>query len=297
MSLSLTSRYPFREKSRTAAGLALAQSFWALTERAMPMMASLELAVQEGVTFFEAGLREDRMPVIQEVLQRFPLRLIAQGWALNAAEAEPFFQRAARLGAEALNLHLGHAYLSNDEAAALIETVLQRADVYGIPLLLETHRGRLTQDLYRTAAVAVESTCAIALDVSHYIVAGETLGGDAEGFHRHLEPLLQRTALIHGRVSNGAAIQVHPADPLACVTVTQAVWQRAMELWLADAPADAVLVFEPELGPPPYAYQDGQQKETFSRTVATPLLVDMAQHAWSNAVAAHQMRMAMGVDA
>ncbi len=240
------------------------------------MEASLEQACRDGFEYFEAGLSEDRISETRALLRRFPLKLIAQGWAPSAGEAAAFFQRAAELGAIALNLHLGHAYLTTSEAVDMTGEVQRQAEAFGIPLLLETHRGRLTQDLFRTAELLAQlPEIAITLDVSHYIVASENLGGAEELFRACMAPLLARTALIHGRISNGQSSQVRVDDGFAFTTVTQSLWRQAMQLWLADAPADAVLIFEPELGPPPYAFLDPSGAETFSRTAETRRLTEL----------------------
>jgi hypothetical protein len=250
------------------------------------MARSLQAACKEGVEYFEVGLRDERLDQTRDLLDTFPLKLIAQGFATSAGEADCFFQRALEFRAVALNLHLGHAYLSTTEAVDLAGEVQTRARSYGVPLLLETHRGRLTQDLFRTTELLRQlPEIVIALDLSHYLVAGETLGGSKSLFLEHVEPLLARTALIHGRISNGQSIQVALEDRFAYTSITQSLWQRAMQLWLADAPSNAVFIFEPELGPPPYAYLREDGSETFDRTVETRAIADLGRRAWAAASA------------
>jgi hypothetical protein len=278
------SKYCFRSPGATAPALAFSQSLWALMGREDPIELSLEQACTEEFTYLEVGLREDQLAIAEGPLKRFPLKLIAQGWATTLSDAVRFLDRAAQLGAVALNLHLGHAYMPVDEAACLIGEVQCQAESFNLPLLLETHRGRLTQDLFRTAAVLEQLPEAlITLDVSHYIVAGEGLGGSAELFQKHMFPLLTRTALIHGRISNGQSVQVSIHNPFASTSTIESLWRRAMRIWLADAPADAVFVFEPELGPPPYAYLDMNEAETFSRSTETMKLIGLARAAWNAA--------------
>jgi hypothetical protein len=281
-----SSKYCFRQPGGIVPALGMAQSFWALSQREIPMAQALENACSEGFEFFEVGLREDRLTETKVLLNQFPLKLIAQGWATSAKDATVFLERAVEFKAIALNMHIGHAYLTTDEAADLVGDIQSRADVYGIPLLLETHRGRLTQDLFRTAELLARvPEIAITLDVSHYIVAGETLGGSEALFRAHMAPLLARTALIHGRISNGQSIQVPAEDGFAFTSVIQSLWQQAMASWLADAPHDAIFLFEPELGPPPYAYLNGNGAETFSRTAETRTLTHLARQAWAGAQA------------
>ncbi len=287
---SLRSRFPFRKTDAAAPSLGLAQSFWALGQREISLAQSLEEACADGFEYLEVGLREDRLAETSSLLKAFPLKLIAQGWAATAEEARVFLERAAELGAVAINIHLGHAYLTADEAALMVDEVYRMADVYGLPLLLETHRGRMTQDLFRTTELLkLRPGTVVTLDLAHYLVAGETLGGSEDLFRASLSPLLSRTGLIHGRISNGQTIQVAASDAFAFTGLLESLWQEAMELWLYDAPADAVFVFEPEVGPPPYACTDRTGAEIFSRTEETLILTDLARRAWSEARAKHQL--------
>jgi hypothetical protein len=174
---SLRSRYLFRRTDATAPSLGLAQSFWALGQREISLAQSLESACADGFEYFEVGLREDRLAETASLLKAFPLKLIAQGWATAVGEARVFLERAVELGAVAINVHLGHAYLTADEAALMVDDVYRMADSYQLPLLLETHRGRVTQDLCRTAELLrLRPDTVVTLDLSHYLVAGENRG-------------------------------------------------------------------------------------------------------------------------
>ena len=281
------SRYFLRSSGQSAPTLGLAESFWALQNRDLSLFDSIEQAVEDGFGYFEVGLRPERVQEARRLVSQFDLLLIAQGWATTASEAIFYFQQAADLKAVALNLQLGHAYMSSSEAIDLFGQVQHHSEIFGIPLLIETHRGGVTQDLYRTAQWVRQCPgLAIALDLSHYIVAGENRGGDEQLFNQHLIPLLERTALIHGRISNGQSIQVSvDASPGTSAPLFQAFWQQAMQCWLADAPADAVFIFEPELGSPPYAFTTPTGDETFSRTEQSRVLANMARNTWTSALA------------
>ena len=180
----------------------------------------------------------------------------------------------------------GLQVLSDAKLVAVGSRSQEKADAFGIPLLVETHRGRFTQDLLRTHELLKRlPATAVTLDVSHYIVAGEGFGGSEKEFDRLIEPLLARTALIHGRVSNGESVQVRVDDKFSFASAIQSLWMRAMTHWLRDAPDGAVFLFEPELGPPPYAYLGSGGVETFSRTEDSRVLTTLAKAAWAAAVA------------
>ncbi len=278
------SRYFLMDPTGGPPRMALAHSFWALQEREQLLLASLEQGIAAGFEFFEAGLREDRMTELRSLLERLPLKLIAQGWATTIGELEPFLQRAMCLKAVAFNLHLGHAFHTVDEAVALMEEAEAMTKRYGLPLLLETHRGRITQDLFRTYELSRRlPDVMFTLDASHYLVGGEIWGGSEKMFRKHLAPVLSHTGMIHGRISDGQSVQVPAGARMAATELLLELWTEAMRLWLAEAPAGAVLVFEPELGPPPYAFLTADGRETFSRHEETQVLVALAREAWQAA--------------
>ena len=87
------SKYCFRSAKQAAPALGLVQSLWALDERELPIDRSLEIACSEGSEYLEIGLREERLAESKALLNRFPLKLIAQGWATSADDSIVFFQR------------------------------------------------------------------------------------------------------------------------------------------------------------------------------------------------------------
>jgi hypothetical protein len=281
LSLVQGSKYCFRRSGSKAPSLSMAHSFWALKQRERTIDQLLDEASSDGFEYCEVGLRDEYVTEMRGLMNKHPLKLIAQGWAASVDEAVIYLQRAVEIQAIALNLHLGHAYFTANEAVDFVEGVQHHAKTYGIPLLLETHRGRLTQDLLRTGELLARlPETVITLDVSHYMVAGEVVGRSDDLFRGKIAPLLARTALVHGRISNGQAIQVSAGDRFARTSLIQSLWQQAMELWLRNAPVDAVFIFEPELGPPPYAYLDSSGGETFNRTVESGMLAQLAREAW-----------------
>jgi hypothetical protein len=277
-------RYCFRRDGSIHPSFGLVQSLWACNRDGASIERSLSERCSEGFEYLEVSVRTNRDKDTDTLLRRFPLRLIAQASATSRKQIPYCFTRARDLGAVALNLHLGHAYMSGQDAAELIEEAGRQSKKCEVPFLIETHRGTLTQDLFRTAQIVTSvPDIAITLDISHFIVAGEILGGSKDLFLTHIEPLLGCTALIHGRISNGQCIQVSTREGSAYLDVLQILWQQAMTHWLRQAPANGQFLFEPELGPPPYAHIDTQGREYFDRETESRALVTLARNAWDSA--------------
>ena len=130
------------------------------------------------------------------------------------------------------------------------------ADSAGLPLLFETHRHGLLNDLYPTLsmleAVPELTLCA---DLSHFVVDREfpvDLDADSQ---RMIAEVLERSAAFQGRISSHEQIQVQIDFPQHQAWVERYFgwWDQGLRAWRARAPADAVVTFLCELGPPPYA--------------------------------------------
>ena len=130
------------------------------------------------------------------------------------------------------------------------------ADSAGLPLLFETHRHGLLNDLYPTLSMlAAVPGLALCADLSHFVVDREfpvDLDADSQ---RMIAEVLERSAAFQGRISSHEQIQVQIDFPQHQAWVERYFgwWDQGLRAWRARAPADAVVTFLCELGPPPYA--------------------------------------------
>jgi len=130
------------------------------------------------------------------------------------------------------------------------------ADSAGLPLLFETHRHGLLNDLYPTLSM-LEAIPDLALcaDLSHFIVDREfpvDLDADSQGM---ITQVLKRSVAFQGRISSNEQVQVQIDFPQHQPWVERYFgwWNQGLRAWRARAGADAVATFLCELGPPPYA--------------------------------------------
>jgi hypothetical protein len=167
-----------------------------------------------------------------------------------------YLEEAKALGALYANIQAGDAFMVGDEAIHYLTEMLSLSKRIGIPCFIETHRGRITQDLLRTSEyVHLLPDMRLTIDLSHYVLAGEMqmISSKAETC---FDLLLQRCSSIHLRISNGQQIQVNLDEDLdhdSWAARYADWWCKGIANWRKDAVPGDILPLVCELGPPDYA--------------------------------------------
>ena len=266
-------------------------TLWVLNGHYDPPEDGLSRLTGDGAATIEVSDFALTPPILEKIAQQ-RLGLIVQAYPMAADDIDATLEFAKKNRAVAINCHVRHPHLDHAAAATLVQNLIDRAKSATIPLYFETHRGCLTQDLYRTAKL-VEAVPDIrfTLDVSHYVVAGEQIG-PTKTFATLLDPILDRTEMIHGRISNGQQVQQHTTDPDSDLAkLYQSFWAEAMRRWRLRKPAGSSLIFTPELGPPPYAVTDTTGKELSNRLDQSEIIWQLAQTAWKQSATAGKQNL------
>src|SRR6266540_1807735 len=174
-------------------------------------------------------------------------------------QLDPAIALARKVGTPYVDVMTGPYYVGEEETVRLLRALTQRFKAEKIAMMLQTHRGLVTQDVLRTVSYTRQiPDLRFDLDLSHYVAAGE-LGDDfppaaTEAF----DAIMARAGMLDGRVSNGEQVQIDigPAGDTPHARRFAAVWKKAMAGWLKRAGKGDVLPFRIELGPPDYAIRD-----------------------------------------
>ncbi|MFP6641022.1 MAG: sugar phosphate isomerase/epimerase, partial [Myxococcota bacterium] len=125
----------------------------------------------------------------------------------------------------------------------------------GVPILFETHRDCITNDMFFTLqlidAIPEMRLCA---DLSHYVVNREMRLPISEADQAMIGRLLARSDCLQGRVANREQVQVPVTfdQHAEWVELFKGWWEANMRGWRSRARRDDRLIFLCELGPPPY---------------------------------------------
>lgn len=243
-------------------------------------MAGIQAASKAGFSVIEADYTI-LTPETAEAVQAHGMLLVIQCYPQTVSDLQEPLYLAKQYKALQINAHAGTPFMSDAEAAELVNALIDRASGEKVPILFETHRGRLTQDLFRTCQVVKAAPrMRFTLDASHYIVCHESFGPSME-LVAQLDPLLDRIGMMHGRISNGQQIQVDPGDGTGDLEqVHVKFWAYAMRRWRQHNSAGSSLVFTPEPGPPNYAILDTAGNEVSDRWQQALVIKQMAAAAW-----------------
>lgn len=190
-------------------------------------------------------------------------------------------RRWADLGFACCTVLLGTGLDDDDQAARLVDEVLQASATASIPLYVETHRATVTQDIWRTLQL-VERFPDLRFngDLSHWYTGHELAHGDFDATVELLAPVLRRVRYLHGRIGTSGCMQVDVGDGTGHqphLAHFRTLWGAAMAGFIATAADDQVpppgleLGFAPELLPPELGYArlvpgpDGELQEEGDR--------------------------------
>jgi sugar phosphate isomerase/epimerase len=248
---------------------------WSMEEK----FARVKAAGFEGIEIWVEEKDETRY---RKLLDQTGLYLGIGGHPNTIEDFRRLIAQGKRLRAEYLIVHVAHAFMGNEAVAKLVRTGYRIAAGEGLPMMLETHRATVTENLYRTYEL-LERVPEVRLtgDFSHYVLGGDM--GDlpvAERIER-LRPLFARVDSMHARVSNGQQVQVDVGagnGPLAQTWVE--IWAETLRHWRKRAQAGDWFPFASELGPPPYAILDLQGGELSDRWEQSLVMKSLIELAW-----------------
>jgi hypothetical protein len=205
---------------------------------------------------------------LKPLFREFGLKCMVNAFPASVAEMPALLDLAVRLDAVLVNAIGQVMPLTVEEGVPVVQQWMRDADSAGLPLLFETHRDCTLNDLHYTLQlmdrVPQMRLCA---DLSHYVIDREMRLPLTNRDRLHMRRILERSDCFQGRIANREQIQVQIGFPQHQPWVEQfrAWWREGIALWRQRNGAGATLNFLCELGPPPYAITDGQQRELSDR--------------------------------
>ena len=166
---------------------------------------------------------------------------------------ESQFDFAAQCNVVFVNSHAGRDIFSFEENAAIFERLIELSRSSGIPVLVETHRGRPTYSAIETRRyLEAVPGLRLAADFSHWMVVHES---SLEDQQENIQLAISRADYIHARVGYAEGPQI--PDPRApewqdAVNSHLQLWQQIVDRCRQEG--RETLYITPEFGPPAYMH-------------------------------------------
>ena len=270
------------------------QSMWAMERRrpdGVEWSLDEKLAMIHDAGFDGAGIRFTDPNFVRPIVTRlrdWGLSWQAQCYPQTVDDLRPILANVAAFGADHLNLQADVRPHTVAECVPLIEGWRALAQDAGVAMHLETHRDRMTTDLFFTLRLLDRfPDLRLTGDLSHYVVGREFAWPISDENHRLMRRIIDNCWGFHGRVASREQIQVQlPMDGAFAhqqdwLDLFMGWWEYGFRAWRRRAPKDAVLTFLCELGPREYAMTGADGYELSDRWAESQRLMQLVRELWT----------------
>ncbi|MGI9262301.1 MAG: sugar phosphate isomerase/epimerase family protein [Woeseiaceae bacterium] len=233
----------------------------------------------------------------RDLFDKYGLGCMINAFPDSADDMNPLLDLAQQMNACMVNVISGVMPIKPEDAVPVVRRWIAEASDKGMPLLFETHRDGLLNDLYFTLQLMeLVSEMRLCADLSHFVVDRELRAPVPERDQRYIAAVLERSDCFQGRIANREQVQIQIAfsQHQEWVDIFKGWWTHGMRMWRKRNTCDAKLVFLCELGPPPYAITDAQQNELSDRWQESLQIRDWVREIWARLDAEEQLTAGSG---
>jgi hypothetical protein len=157
------------------------------------------------------------------------------------------------------------------------------AEEVDFPVYIETHRDRMTTDLYFTLDLLdCFPDLKLLGDLSHFLVGREFAWPVSDENHSLMHRILDHCWAFHGRVASREQVQIEISFPhhRMWLDLFLGWWEYGFVSWRKRAGADDDLAFTCELGPKPYAITGRDGEDTTDRWTEALIMKREVERLW-----------------
>jgi hypothetical protein len=270
---------------------AVLQSMWAMERHHID---GFERSIEENIAMIvEAGFdgisvlcnerNRDDVRETASIINGQKLVVEAMCTIKTSSELAKAVENAISLGAHHLNVQANVHPHNVGMALDYLDAWRPIIDDAPLPVLFETHRDRLTNDLFLTLEMLDRlPDLRLLADLSHYVVSREFAWPISDETHAFMQRILDRSWAMHGRVASSQQIQVEIgyAHHRPWLDLFLTWWQYGIESWRRRAAPDDTLCFTCEIGPKPYAIAGQDGNDSVDRWEEAKLLMTGIRRVW-----------------
>jgi hypothetical protein len=265
------------------------QSLWAMERRrpdGLEWSLDEKLAMIRDAGFDGAGVRFldlDYARRVTDFLRAHGMSWQAQCYPKTIDDLQPILRHVEMLGADHVNLQPDVKPYRLEDCIPYIDGWRRLARDAGIALHIETHRDRMTTDLFFTLHLLdCFPDLRLTGDLSHYVVGREFAWPISAENHALMHRVIDQCWGFHGRVASREQIQLQISFPhhKDWLDLFMGWWEYGFRSWRRRAPQDATLTFLCELGPREYAMTGPDGNELSDRWQEAQTMKDMVRALW-----------------
>ncbi|GES53467.1 xylose isomerase [Rhizobium sp. NBRC 114257] len=273
--------------------LLIFQSLWSMERRSARYP---ELSLEENIEkIASAGFDGisthwyDRKVVsrVAGLLKQHRLQAEGQCFPKTVDDLKPVLEIAAEYNVHHICLQPDVRLRRLEDCVPLLEGWQRLAEEAGIDVWIETHRDRMTTDLFFTLDLLDRLPDLRLLgDISHFLVGREFAWPVSDENHALIHRILDSSWAFHGRVASREQVQIEISFPhhRPWVDLFLGWWEYGFKSWRKRADKDATLAFTCELGPKPYAITGKDGEDTTDRWEESLLMKQEIRDLWARII-------------
>lgn len=267
------------------------QSLWAMELRRpdgfeRPVAENFQMVADAGYAGMAIDLgvmNNDEALATRPHFERHGLGCLINAFPKTIEDLRPVLRMSKQFDTRYVNIIGQVMPIKVEDMIPVIRAWIDMAGEEEVPILFETHRNCITNDLFATLqlidAIPEMELCA---DLSHYLVDREFWYPISAEDDVLIQRILQRSEAFQGRVANREQVQVQISFPQHQKWFDQfaAWWTDGLRSWRDRAAQDAVVNFLCELGPPEYAITGADGYELSDRWEEALMIKERVEGIW-----------------
>ena len=183
---------------------------------------------------------------LADLYKEFDLGCMVNAFPHTPDDMQPILKLGADFNACMVNVISGVMPIRPEEAVCVVRRWMIEARNINMPLLFETHRDSLLNDLYFTLQLMdLVPEMRLCADLSHFVVDRELRSPIPERDQGYITSVLNRSDCFQGRIASREQIQIQINFPQhqEWVEMFKGWWTEGMRAWRKRNSDDATLVF------------------------------------------------------
>jgi hypothetical protein len=274
--------------------LSIFQSLWAMERRhtdgfERSLEQNIEMIHKAGFAGISTDYRNrDYVKRLAGLLKANNMSAEGQCFPTTIDELKPVLEIATEFGVHHIDIQPDIRPRRLQDCVPLLEGWRRLAEEVDFPVLIETHRDRMTTDLYFTLDLLdCFPDLKLLADLSHFLVGREFAWPVSDENHALIHRILDSSWAFHGRVASREQAQIEISFPHHQMWFDLFLdWlQHGFRSWRKRAGANDNLVFTCELGPKPYAITGRDGNDTTDRWAEALIMKEKVEQVWAKTAA------------